>query len=112
MPYFFLESLIGAIVWAVANVVYIDLRRKGKRGFGRFVSFFAGLPATWIWLFTVPEGQAPRIEPPPDDEDRLLREIRVDRELRERWAPPRHELQLKPQLEPQRDDESEEPPGS
>ena len=87
MPYF-LEALIGAIVWAVANVVYVDLRRKGERGFGRIVSFFAGQPATWLWLFLVEEGRIPRIRPPPDDEDRLLREIEVDRELRERWRPP------------------------
>ena len=111
MPYF-LEGLIGAIVWAVANVVYIDLRRKGEHGFGRFISFFAGLPVTWIWLFTIREGQAPRIEQPADDEDRLLREIRVDRELRERWEPPQRDLEHQAQDQPEPRDESQEPSGS
>lgn len=101
MPYF-LEGLIGAIVWAVANVVYIDLRRKGDRGFGRIVSFFAGMPATWLWLFLVDEGEIPKVEPPPDDEARLLREIQVDRELRERWRPPPLQSTVR--------DRSEQPP--
>jgi len=79
----FLTSLIGAIVWTVANVIYLDLRRKGVWGLGRIVAFFAGYPLTLISMFAVREGVVPRIEPPPDDEERLLREIRVDRELRE-----------------------------
>jgi len=99
----FLQWWFGAIVWAIANVVYVDLRRKGERGFGRFASFFAGMPLTWIWLCTIREGRAPRITPPPDDEDRLLREIRVDRELRERWDP----APL-----PDARDETDRPPGS
>ena len=103
MPYF-LEGLIGAIVWTVANVVYVDLRRKGERGFGRFVSFFAGMPATWLWLLMIREGELPRVGPPPDDEDRLLREIRVDRELRERGGPTRTEPRVRGR--------SEQPPGS
>lgn len=78
----FLRSLIGAIVWTLANVIYVDLRRKGIRGFGRAVAFFAGWPGTLISLFAVREGSVPRLDPPPEDEDRLLREIRVDRELR------------------------------
>lgn len=77
----FLQWLIPAIVWSFANVVYLDLRRKGRRR-GRFIAFFAGYPGTLISLFMVPEGRVPEVEPPPDDEDRLLREIRVDRELR------------------------------
>lgn len=101
MPYF-LEGLVGAIVWAVANVVYVDLRRKGDRGFGRVVSFFAGMPATWLWLFLVDEGETPRIEAPPDDEDRLFREVAVDRELRERRRPPPVEQGVR--------DPSEQPP--
>jgi hypothetical protein len=77
----FLEWLIPAIVWSFANVLYVDLRRKGERR-GRIIAFFAGYPGTLLSLFVVPEGTLPRIEPLPDDEDRLLREIRVDRELR------------------------------
>jgi hypothetical protein len=78
----FLRWAIGAAVWTLANVVYFDLRRKGVRGFGRFAAFWAGNPATWITLFMVREGRTEQIEPPPDDEDRLLREVRIDRELR------------------------------
>jgi len=84
----FLDSILGAIVWSFANVVYVDLRRKGKR-WGRFISFFAGYPGTLIALFAVREGSVPQIEPPPDDEDRLLREIRVEREPKgdpKRWV--------------------------
>ena len=78
----FLESLIGAIVWTLANVIYVDLRRKGIRR-GRVIAFFVGWPGTFLSLFAVPEGVTPRFDPPTDDDDeRLLREIRVDRELR------------------------------
>jgi len=77
----FLEPLVGAIVWVAANVIYVDLRKKGRRK-GRFISFFAGYPGTLVSMFVVREGTDPQIEAPPDDEERLLREIRVDRELR------------------------------
>lgn len=77
----FLEPLVGAIVWIAANVIYVDLRKKGRRR-GRFISFFAGYPGTLVSMFVVREGTDPRIEPPPDDEATLLREIRADRGLR------------------------------
>jgi hypothetical protein len=83
----FLQWAVGAIVWAIANVVYYDLRRKGIRNFGRFAAFWAGNPMTWITLFVVKEGRLTVVEPPPDDDDRLLREIHVDRELRGLPAP-------------------------
>ncbi len=78
----FLRWGVGAIVWTLANAVYFDLRRKGIRGFGRFAAFWVGNPMTWITLFVVKEGKLDQIETPPDDEDRLLREVRIDRELR------------------------------
>lgn len=79
----FLEALIGAIVWTVANVVYVDLRRKGIHGFTRFAAFWAGTPTTWISFFAVREGQRPSFHPLPDDDDQtLLAEIRHDREAR------------------------------
>jgi hypothetical protein len=77
----FLKTLIGAIVWALANVVYVDLKRKGARGFGRFAAFWVGTPTTWVAFFVVPEGRRPNLSPPPDD-DALLAEIRRDRALR------------------------------
>jgi hypothetical protein len=82
----FLQAAVGAIVWTFANVVYLDLRRKGTRNFGRFAAFWVGNPATWITLFLVKERRVEQVEPPPDDDDRLLREIHVDRELRGREA--------------------------
>jgi hypothetical protein len=78
----FLRWAVGATVWCLANAVYFDMRRKGVRGFGRFVAFLAGNPTTWLTLFLVKEGSVARLDVPPDDEDRLLREVRVDRELR------------------------------
>jgi hypothetical protein len=42
----FLETVVAAIVWLVANVVYIDLKRKGVRGPTRFAAFWVGTPTT------------------------------------------------------------------
>ncbi len=79
----FLETLIAAIVWSVANIVYVDMKRKGVHGFTRFAAFWAGTPTTWIWFFAVDEGSAPRFEPKGDqDEEALLEEVRRDRRRR------------------------------
>lgn len=79
----FLEMLIAAIVWVVANVVYLDLKRKGIHGFTRFAAFWAGTPTTWITLFAVPDGKVPTFEPAEDlDEVSLLEAIRDDRRQR------------------------------
>ncbi len=78
----FLKALVGAILWALANVVYYDLRKKGIRGFGRFAAFWVGNPTTWITFFVVPEGRYPKFDPPPHDDQALLVEIRRDQALR------------------------------
>jgi len=79
----FLDWIVGAIVQALGNAVYIDMRRKGFRGFGRFVAFWVGFPWTLTWLFTVREGSAAALESAPeDDDDALLREVILDREAR------------------------------
>ncbi len=78
----FLNVLVGAIVWALANAVYYDLKRKGVRGFGRFAAFWVGTPTTWITFFCVREGRHPSFEPPPNDDGALLAQIRSDRALR------------------------------
>lgn len=78
----FLQALIGAIVWTFANLLYVDLKRKGVGSFARVVAFWLGMPATWISLLVVREGRHPRVRPPPDDEEALLAEIRRDRALR------------------------------
>lgn len=78
----FLELWIGAIVWLVANVVYVDKKRKGLHGFTRFAAFWAGTPTTWITLFALKDGQQPSFEHASDDDDDLLDAIRRDRALR------------------------------
>ena len=90
----FLQWTVGAIVWTLANAVYFDMKRKGVRGFGRFAAFFAGNPTTWITFFAVKEGRVETVDPPPDDDDRLLREVRVDRELRGTPSPKMSEARL------------------
>lgn len=79
----FVEGLVGLLVWIVANGVYLDMRRRGRRSFMRVVAFFLGLPATWLTLVLVRPGSQPDIAPPPDDEEALLREVRRDRVLRQ-----------------------------
>lgn len=76
------EGIIGSIISILANVLYIDLRRKGRPGFSRFILFWMGIPFTWLWLFLIKEGSAPELEEAPDDADHILAEIRRDRELR------------------------------
>jgi hypothetical protein len=92
-----IQQLAGFAVWLVANGVYVDLRRKGEKGFARLVCFWLGLPVTWLSLLVVGEGSQPRIRPPPDDDTILLREIRRDRALRGGDPP-----------DPERDESSEE----
>lgn len=76
------EALAGFLVWLVANVVYLDMVRGGTRGLRRLVAFWFGAPTTFLTLILVKEGSRFRVEPPPDDEDALLAEIRRDRRLR------------------------------
>ena len=78
----FLKAVVGAIVWALANLVYYDLKRKGIRNFGRFAAFWVGNPTTWITFWVVPEGKQPTFTPSPDDDRILLSEIRRDRASR------------------------------
>jgi hypothetical protein len=75
------EGIVGAVIWVLANGLYMDLRRKGKTGFSRIVLFWMGLPLTWLWLFLVTEGSAPVLEGPPDDADAILAEIRREKRL-------------------------------
>jgi len=83
-----IEEVVTAAVWAVSNVVYFDLRRKGVRGFSRFLAFWMGNPWTWLSFFLVKEGSQPAFKAPPDDEALLLHEVRQDRLLRERSGRP------------------------
>lgn len=79
------QTLVGAIVWILANVVYLDMKRKGIRGFTRFAAFWVGTPTTWITFFAVSERPKPTFRATPDDDDdeeELLEAIRRDRALR------------------------------
>lgn len=76
------EGIFAGIISVLANLLYIDLRRKGKPGFSRLVLFWMGTPLTWLWFFIIKEGSAPPIEEAPDDAAALLAEIRRDRQLR------------------------------
>jgi hypothetical protein len=76
-----LEEFIGGVIWILANLLYIDLKRKGKPGWSRIFLFWMGLPLPWLWLFLVREGTAPELEEVPDDTDAILAEIRRDRQL-------------------------------
>ena len=78
------EAIVTAVVTLIANLVYIDLRRKGVGGFTRFVSFWMGTPWSWVSFFMVPKGSQPKFQPPPDDDALLFWEVRRDRLLRER----------------------------
>lgn len=82
MSGYLFEALAGFLVWLVANVVYLDMVRGGTRGFWRFLAFWFGAPTTFLTLIFVKEGSRLTVEPPPDDEDALLAEIRRDRRLR------------------------------
>ena len=77
-----LEAFAGAVLLTVANAVYFDLKRKGQRGFGRFIAFWLGTPVSWATWLLLPEGTVPQLKPPPDDEEGLLREVRLDRARR------------------------------
>jgi len=81
-------AAVGAVWNVVSNFVYFDLRRKGVRGFRRFLAFWWGTPWTWVSFFAVKEGGQPVFKPPPDDEALLLHEVRQDRLIRERSEGP------------------------
>lgn len=89
-----LRELIGALVWMAANGLYIDLRRKGRPGIPRVIFFWMGVPATWIWLFLVPEGKGKKKLPPADDVQAILEEIRRDKALRSGTPSPQEDREL------------------
>jgi hypothetical protein len=99
------HQLFGTLVWLAANGLYIDLRRKGRQGLARILFFWMGMPATWLWLFLIPEGnRQEKLRPPEDDYRRLLQEIRRDRALTE------GEAGTGPPDAPERSGSREDPP--
>jgi hypothetical protein len=77
----FIEEIVGLVVWVVSLAVYVDLRRRGRHGFTRLVTFWVAFPGSWISMIWAREGSQPDIAPPPDDEAALLEEIRRGRKL-------------------------------
>ena len=75
------EGIFGGIVWVLANLLYIDMKRKGGSGWSRIILFWMGVPLTWLWFFVIREGSAPELEETPDDAEALLAEIRRERRL-------------------------------
>jgi hypothetical protein len=86
----FLQWTVGAIVWTLANAVYVDMRRKGVRGFGRFAAFWVSFPVSFLWMALVKERRPLSIgtsgdyadDDKEDDSSELLLEVRRDREAR------------------------------
>jgi len=106
-----LETVAGAVLWALANAVYVDMKRKGTRGFRRFLAFWFGTPTTWLTFFIMREGTAPRIEAPPDDEAGLLSEVRRDRARRIVAGTTKELLAEQPRGASERDSPAEEADG-
>lgn len=75
------EGIIGGIIWALANLLYVDLKRKGRPGLSRIILFWMGTPLTWLWLFLIKDGSAPALEEAPDDAQAILADIRRARRL-------------------------------
>ncbi len=90
----------------LANILYIDLKRKGKPGWSRIVLFWMGIPMTWLWLFLVREGSAVELEEIPDDADAILAEIRRDRRLNP-MPPGRESLEPGQESEPEANGDEE-----
>ena len=78
-----LDGIIGILVWMAANGLYMDMRRKGKRGFARFVLFWMGFPWTLLWRHTIPEGNEPVFVPVSEDVEGMIEMVRRERALLE-----------------------------
>lgn len=74
-----MEVVFAAILWVVANAVYAEMRREGRRGLRRLVAFWIGWPGTLVGLVSIDEGS----QPPLRDDDHglpdLVERIRADR---------------------------------
>lgn len=79
-----LQAVAAAMVWTVANSVYLDINRKRIRGFTRVTGLWTETPTIWLTFFMVPDSKHPTFHPPPQDGgESLLTEIRCNRERRE-----------------------------
>jgi hypothetical protein len=84
-----LESILGPLVWILANVAYGAYVRDGERGFKRLAAFCLGFPLTLCSSFFM--APTSRLRQPMRDEleeeRALLLEIRRDRARRLSQSP-------------------------
>ncbi|HEX9885580.1 MAG TPA: hypothetical protein VGA70_03790 [Longimicrobiales bacterium] len=76
------EMVIGLFAWFIANWVYLDFRRTGRRGFKRLVGFWMGWPGTFLSMLLVRDGSQPAMLGDDTGLDQLMNQIRRDRRLR------------------------------
>lgn len=69
-------ELAGAVVWLMANIMYVQYRRDDLRGFKRFAAFWLGFPITIFTAFGV-------TGPTPERREQLAREARGDVEAQD-----------------------------
>jgi hypothetical protein len=76
------ETIVAVILWVLANAVYVDMRRRGKRGFKRLCAFWLGWPGTFVGMLSVDEASQPTIRHDDRGLRDLLENIRRDRLVR------------------------------
>lgn len=82
MDHLTIDITVTALVWLVANGVYLKTRWNGEHGASRVFGFLLGLPTTFLTMLFVREGRTDRVTPLPDADAELLRDVRRDRRLR------------------------------
>ena len=82
-----METIVGAILWVLANAVYVDMRRSGERGFKRLCAFWIGWPGTFVGMLSVDEESRPRVRMDDRGLKSLVEEIRRDRDDRDEIGP-------------------------
>jgi hypothetical protein len=73
------EGIAALIMWVLANAVYVDMRRRGERGFKRLCAFWLGWPGTLVGMFSVDEASQPAIRHDDEGLRSLVEDIRRDR---------------------------------
>lgn len=74
-----METIFGLIVWVLANLVYVEMRRRGEGGAKRLVAFWLGLPGTFVGMLVVDRRALPPIREDDEDMQGLVEEIRRER---------------------------------
>lgn len=74
-----METIFGLVVWVLANLVYVEMRRRGEGGFKRLVAFWLGLPGTFVGMLVVDRRALPPIREDDEGMHGLVEEIRRER---------------------------------